>query len=84
MMKDIGRDYPHPPGTSVTDHAVLYRIFEEVAETGLPLDIHPHDQSLYDLWVTRASRRSGPISGLTPGAAGRRWRHPQHRHRDHP
>jgi dihydroorotase len=54
MMKDIGRDYPHPPGTSVTDHAVLYRIFEEVAKTGLPLYIHPHDQELYDLSVTRS------------------------------
>lgn len=54
MMKDIGRDYPHPPGTSVTDHAVLYRIFEEVAKTGLPLYIHPHDQELYDLSVSRS------------------------------
>ena len=54
MMKDIGRDYPHPPGTSVTDHAVLYRIFEEVAKTGLPLYIHPHDQQLYDLSVSRS------------------------------
>jgi dihydroorotase len=59
MMRDIGRDYPHPPGTSVTNHAVLYRIFEEVAETGLPLYIHPHDQDLYDLWVQRSRERWG-------------------------
>jgi dihydroorotase len=54
MMTDIGRDYPHPPGTSVTNHAVLYRIFEAVAETGLPLYIHPHDHDLYALFVERA------------------------------
>jgi dihydroorotase len=59
MMRDIGRDYPHPPGTSVSNHAVLYRIFEEVAQTGLPLYIHPHDQDLYDLWVTRARHEWG-------------------------
>jgi dihydroorotase len=59
MMRDIGRDYPHPPGTSVSNHAVLYRIFEEVAQTGLPLYIHPHDQDLYDLWVTRARQEWG-------------------------
>jgi len=33
---------------------VLYRIFEEVAKTGLPLYIHPHDQELYDLSVSRS------------------------------
>jgi dihydroorotase len=59
MMQDIGRDYPHPPGTSVTDHAVLYRIFEEVAKTGLPLYIHPHDQELYDLSVSRSIETMG-------------------------
>lgn len=59
MMKDIGRDYPHPPGTSVTNRAVLYRIFEEVAETGLPLYIHPHDQDLYELFVQRSQAEWG-------------------------
>ena len=59
MMKDIGRDYPHPPGTSVTNRAVLYRIFEEVAETGLPLYIHPHDHDLYELFVERSQAEWG-------------------------
>jgi len=59
MMQDIGRDYPHPPGTSVTNRAVLYRIFEEVAETGLPLYIHPHDHDLYQLFVTRSQEQWG-------------------------
>lgn len=59
MMTDIGRDYPHPPGTSVTNRSVLYRIFEEVAETGLPLYIHPHDHDLYELFVARARDQWG-------------------------
>jgi dihydroorotase len=59
MMQDIGRDYPHPPGTSVTNHEVLYRIFEEVAKTGLPLYIHPHDHHLYELFVKRAQEQWG-------------------------
>jgi dihydroorotase len=59
MMTDIGRDYPHPPGTSVTNHAVLYRIFEEVAEIGLPLYIHPHDHDLYELYVQRSQEQWG-------------------------
>ncbi|MGY4647302.1 dihydroorotase [Mycobacterium sp. URHB0021] len=59
MMKDIGRDYPHPPGTSLTNHAMLYRVFEEVAETGLPLYIHPHDHDLYELFVQRSQEQWG-------------------------
>lgn len=59
MMTDIGRDYPHPAGTAVSDHAVLYRIFEEVAETGRPLYVHPHDQALYGLFVQRAQEQWG-------------------------
>ncbi|MBI3457585.1 MAG: amidohydrolase family protein [Candidatus Rokubacteria bacterium] len=59
MMTDIGRDYPHPPGTSVSNHALLYRIFEEVAKTGRPLYVHPHDQELYSLFVERAQARWG-------------------------
>jgi dihydroorotase len=59
MMQDIGRDYPHPPGTSLTNHAVLYRVFEEVADTGLPLYIHPHDHALYEMFVQRSQEQWG-------------------------
>jgi len=59
MMKDIGRDYPHPPGTSLTNDAVLYRVFEEVKETGLPLYIHPHNHDLYELFVERSQAQWG-------------------------
>ena len=59
MMADVGRDYPHMPGIAVDDHATLFRICEEVAKTGRPLLVHPHDQSLYDLFVHRAWERWG-------------------------
>ena len=59
MMKDIGRDYPHPPGTSLTNRGMLYRVFEEVADTGLPLYIHPHDHDLYELFVERSQQEWG-------------------------
>ncbi|MDO8485547.1 MAG: dihydroorotase family protein [Candidatus Limnocylindrales bacterium] len=59
MMSDVGRDYPHMPGIAVDDHATLFRICEEVAKTGLPLFVHPWDQSLYQLFVERAWARWG-------------------------
>lgn len=59
MMKDIGRDYPHPPGTSLTNDGVLYRVFEEVKDAGLPLYIHPHNHDLYEIFVARAREQWG-------------------------
>ncbi|MGK2850614.1 MAG: dihydroorotase [Candidatus Limnocylindrales bacterium] len=46
MVVDSGRSYPHMPGIGVHDHGKLLEIFETVAETGLPLMVHPHDQAL--------------------------------------
>ena len=46
MVVDTGRDYPHMPGIGVHDHGQLFRIFEAVSDTGLPLMVHPHDQAL--------------------------------------
>ena len=46
MVVDTGRDYPHMPGIGVHDHGDLFRIFGAVADTGLPLMVHPHDQAL--------------------------------------
>jgi dihydroorotase len=48
MVKDTGRDYPHMPGIGLHNHGDLFRCFEEVANTGLPLMVHPHDQDLMD------------------------------------
>ena len=46
MVVDTGRSYPHMPGIGVHDHGKLLEIFETVADTGLPLMVHPHDQAL--------------------------------------
>jgi dihydroorotase len=46
MVEDTGRDYPHMPGTGVSDHGELYQIMRAVEITGLPLMVHPHDQGL--------------------------------------
>jgi dihydroorotase-like cyclic amidohydrolase len=59
MMRDVGRDYPHMPGIAVDDHATLLRICEEAERTGLPLFVHPWDQSLYELFVARARAEWG-------------------------
>jgi dihydroorotase len=59
MMTDVGRDYPHMPGIGVDDHATLLQICEEVAKTGLPLFVHPHDQSIYELYISRAVEKWG-------------------------
>jgi dihydroorotase (multifunctional complex type) len=59
MMTDIGRDYPHMPGTAVSDHGTLFRIAEEVARTGKTLLVHPWDQQLYELMVQRAQAKWG-------------------------
>jgi dihydroorotase len=67
MMRDIGRDYPHPPGTSVSDHAVLYRIFEEVAKTGRPLYVHPTIRRSTRSSSSAPRQSAAWISARTPG-----------------
>jgi dihydroorotase (multifunctional complex type) len=49
MVRDTGRDYPHMPGIGLHHHGELFRSFEAVAKTGLPLMVHPHDQDLMDV-----------------------------------
>lgn len=70
MMTDIGRDYPHMPGTAVDDHGTLFRICEEIAKTGRPLFVHPHDQQLYGVMVHRCQDEYG----LGPESYARAWR----------
>jgi len=48
MVVDTGRSYPHMPGIGLHEHGELYRMFKVVKTTGLPLMVHPHDQSLMD------------------------------------
>lgn len=48
MVVDTGRSYPHMPGIGLHEHGDLYRRMQAVKATGLPLMVHPHDQSLMD------------------------------------
>ena len=57
MVKDTGRDYPHMPGIGIHHHGELFRCFEAVAKTGLPLMVHPHDQDLMDVIEQRYWQR---------------------------
>ncbi|MPZ52690.1 MAG: amidohydrolase family protein [Acidimicrobiia bacterium] len=69
MMQDVGRDYPHMPGTMVEDHGLLYELFGEIASTGLVLMVHPHDQSLWRRFVGDAWERDG----RGPGSYAKAW-----------
>ncbi|GAA3949027.1 dihydroorotase [Microbacterium soli] len=46
MVTDTGRDYPHMPGIGVHDHGQLLATMEACSRAGVPLMVHPHDQSL--------------------------------------
>lgn len=46
MVVDTGRSYPHMPGIGLHEHGELYERMRAVRRTGLPLMVHPHDQSL--------------------------------------
>jgi dihydroorotase len=48
MVVDTGRSYPHMPGIGLHEHGALYRAMRAIQATGLPLMVHPHDQSLMD------------------------------------
>lgn len=59
MSYDVERSYPHSPATAVTDRGKLYEIFELVAETGLPLYVHPTDHDVYNMLARRAQAEWG-------------------------
>lgn len=69
MMRDVGRDYPHMPGTMVEDHGLLYELFSEIGRTGRVVMVHPHDQSLWEKFVDDAWRNEG----RTPQSYARAW-----------
>ena len=48
MVVDTGRSYPHMPGIGLHEHGELYTRMLAVKRAGLPLMVHPHDQSLMD------------------------------------
>lgn len=69
MMRDVGRDYPHMPGTMVEDHGLLYELFTEIAATRKVVMVHPHDQSLWEKFVEDAWNSEG----RTPASYARAW-----------
>ena len=70
MVRDTGRDYPHMPGIGLHHHGELFRCFEAVAKTGLPLMVHPHDQDLMDV----IERRYWQRGDRSPQAYARAYR----------
>lgn len=64
QVVDSKRSYPHMPGLGVTDDGDMLEIFEHVAETGLPLMVHPHNQQLMDRFEQRhwARGEHGPLA----------------------
>lgn len=49
MVADTGRSYPHPAAIGVHDHGHLLEAMQAVAETGLILMVHPHDQRIEEV-----------------------------------
>ena len=49
MVADTGRSYPHPAAIGVHDHGHLLEAMQTVAETGLTLMVHPHDQRIEEV-----------------------------------
>jgi dihydroorotase len=48
MVVDTGRSYPHMPGIGLHEHGELYRRMKAIEAVGIPLMVHPHDQSIMD------------------------------------
>lgn len=49
MVVDTGRTYPHPSSVGVHHHGDIYRAMQAIAQTGLRLMVHPHDQAIMDV-----------------------------------
>jgi len=64
QVVDTKRSYPHMPGLGVTDDGDMLEIFENVAPTGLPVMVHPHNQELMDKFEQRhwARNEHGPLA----------------------
>jgi dihydroorotase len=64
QVVDTKRTYPHMPGLGVTDDGEMLEIFENVARTGLPVMVHPHNQELMDKFEQRywARGEHGPLA----------------------
>ena len=53
MISDGGRDHVRQPGMGVHDDGQLFQVAEAIAETRLPMLVHPHNPALLDRKSTR-------------------------------
>lgn len=70
QMSDIGREYPHMPGIGVDDDGQLLQLFQEIAKTGIPVQVHPWNQSIWDA-VTKECWEQGKFDAQSYGRAVR-------------
>jgi dihydroorotase len=61
----IGGGYPHDDRIAVNSDAALYRSFEAIAKTGLPLVLHPFEQDLFDHFSEEAFKAGKPHDHVT-------------------
>jgi dihydroorotase (multifunctional complex type) len=59
--------YPHDPRLAMNDDAALLRAMRAIAETGLPMVIHPFNQSLFEQLSEEAFARGEPANYFTFG-----------------
>lgn len=57
--------YPHDPRLAMNDEASLMASFRAIAETGLPLLVHPFNQSLFERLSQEAFDAGSPPNGRT-------------------
>jgi dihydroorotase (multifunctional complex type) len=57
--------YPHDPRLAINDEKSLLAVFRAIAETGLPLVIHPFNQSLFERLSEEEFARGEPPNSRT-------------------
>ncbi len=59
--------YPHDPRLAINDEAALLRVLRAIAKTGLPLLVHPFNQSLFEELTREAFAARKPSNWYTFG-----------------
>jgi dihydroorotase (multifunctional complex type) len=72
QMSDIGREYPHMPGIGIDDDGTLLQLFKEIAKTGICVQVHPWNQSIWNI-VTKEYWNKGKFDASSYGRAVREY-----------
>ena len=72
QMSDIGRDYPHMPGIGLDDDGLLLQVFQEIAKTELPVQVHPWNQPVWDA-ITKECWEKGELDCRAYAKAVRKY-----------